>query len=165
MKCITEVWHFLWPFYTSLMLRYGIQSEVLHYKASFVCAYIYFQWCLQVKWNDMVCKWYIIYIWSYSWKHVILPLKAEDISGERTSIYPLLPRSSAAGWHPAAVPYEQESHQVQRHCHELRSLVCVGLLCLWDQKTFWHDVDRCEGVFTWEIALGSDIDNFFFPFL
>lgn len=39
-------------------------------------------------------------------------LIAKNISGEGKSIYSLLPRTSATGWHAAAVPNEPESHQV-----------------------------------------------------
>lgn len=70
----------------------------------------------KIKWYGLHIIYYLEFKLFMKTRCPSFPLKAEDISGKRTSIYPLLPRSSAAGWHPAAVPYEQESHQVQLHC-------------------------------------------------
>lgn len=62
--------------------------------------------------------------WSKHWLKVLSKtssssvLKAEDASRERTGVYSLLPRTSATGWHAAAVPDEPESDQV-KNCQSL----------------------------------------------
>lgn len=114
----------------------------------------------KIKWYGLHIIYYLDFKLFMKTRCPSFPLKAEDISGKRTSIYPLLPRSSAAGWHPAAVPYEQESHQVQLHCQS-----CVH---------WFTGFVRSKNILTlsWQVGLcfrvgncaGFDIDIFFLSF-
>lgn len=63
---------------------------------------------------------------------------AEDISGEGTSIYPVLPRSPTIGGHAAAVPDEPQGHQVKQH-HTLECL-CLNL----NTKNEWKNNNSQE---------------------